>query len=77
MKLVQLPGTGVWVNPEYVTSVRPYTIAGRTGVFSDLQRKAKCEVEYEGDAGYRTRRDVSTATVEEMVLLLTERRNDV
>jgi hypothetical protein len=69
MKLVNLPSTNVWINPEYVTSVRPATVmkngpnAGQTGV----------EVEYEGNSGYRTRTtDVYGTTVEEVVALLSE-----
>ena len=57
MNLVNLPGTEVWVNPEYVTSVRR-TIDGST------------VVEYEGNAGYRTRTTGTTAPVEEVVALL-------
>jgi hypothetical protein len=53
MRLVKLPGTEVWVNPEYVTSVRqvqPYTNGEHRG-------QTRVEVEYEGNAGYRTRRE--------------------
>jgi hypothetical protein len=57
MKLVNIPGTKVWVNPEYVTNVRG--IAGGS------------IVEYVGNAGYQTRTTNSTASVEEVVTLLT------
>lgn len=67
MKLVNLPSTNVWINPEYVTSVRPATVmknglnTGQTGV------------EYEGNSGYRTRTtDVYGVSVEEIVALLSE-----
>ena len=52
MRLVNLPGTDVWVNPEYVTSVqqaRPYEQG-------PMQGRSRVEVEYEGNAGYRTKR---------------------
>jgi hypothetical protein len=55
MSLIQIPGTDVWVNPAYVTSIRPATVMingpdrGLTGV----------EVEYEGHAGYRTRTSIA------------------
>lgn len=69
MKLVNLPATNVWVNPEYVTSVRTATVM-KNGPNEGLSR---VEVEYEGNSGYRTRTtDVYGKTVEEIVALLSE-----
>ncbi len=56
MRLVELPGIKIWVNPEYVTSVRE-TVNGTV-------------VEYEGNAGYRTRTATLPIPVEEVVLML-------
>ena len=56
MRLVKLPGAKVWINPKYVTSVRP-SIHGTI-------------VEYEGNAGYRTRTETIPAPTEEVVALL-------
>lgn len=61
MKLKQIPGTEVWVNPEYVTSVRKYVDTKNPSM-----KNVRSEVEYEGNAGYRTRSAHSTATPEEL-----------
>ena len=67
MKLVNLPGTKVWVNPEYVTSVRqsiPFAHGPDEG-------RLRVEVEYEGAAGYRTRTtDVFDVPISEVVALI-------
>ena len=64
MRLVQLPGTKLWVNPEYVTSVRegPAT--------PSKPDTAVTVVEYEGDAGYRTTTARIYAEVSAVVKLL-------
>ena len=51
MKLINLPGTEVWINPEYVTSVRQ----AKTLINGPNAGRLCVEVEYEGNAGYRTR----------------------
>jgi hypothetical protein len=58
MKLVQLPTTQIWINPEYVTSIRQ-TVHGTT-------------IEYEGNAGYRTRTETVKVPVEDVISLFME-----
>lgn len=65
MKLKQIPGTKVWVNPEYVTSVREHV-----DTKNQSMKDVRSVVEYEGNAGYRTRTAFSTATPEELNTLL-------
>jgi len=63
--LVNIPGTQVWVNPRYVTSVRSV----REGL-TDASKVDVTEVEYEGRAGYRTRTTSTRAGLEEVVAAL-------
>jgi hypothetical protein len=55
MNLINLPTTKIWINPEYVTSIRQ-TIHGTV-------------IEYEGNAGYRTRTETINVPVEQIVAL--------
>ena len=67
MRLVNLPGTDVWVNPEYVTSVHqstPFAHGPDAG-------RLRVEVEYEGAGGYRTRTtNVFDVPISEVVALI-------
>ncbi len=58
MSLVNLPTTKLWINPKYVTSIRQ-TINGTV-------------VEYEGNAGYRTRTATVLVPVEQVVALFSK-----
>lgn len=73
MKLVKLPGTNLWVNPEYVTSVHdiPVLTAERNINRHDMIGRKRVEVEYEGNAGYRTRSvELLDCTAAEIATLL-------
>ena len=63
MAIVKITGTEVFVNPKYVTSIRPACKAHQLEGW-------KSEVEYEGNAGYRTRTTQSTLTPDELASLL-------
>ena len=74
MKLVKLPGTNLWVNPEYVTSVQdmPVLTSERNVNRHNIVGRKRVEVEYEGNAGYRTRHvELLDCTAAEIAALLT------
>lgn len=72
MKLVQIPGTQTWVNPEYVTSIHGWKpdLPLNTGM-----ENYHSEIEYEGNAGYRTRSTISTATPAELAALVNDEQD--
>ena len=65
MKLVHIPGTQEWVNPDYVTSVRPWQ-----QVWNEPRVECQSVIEFRGDTENTMRTSHSTATPDEIAALL-------
>jgi hypothetical protein len=64
MRLINIPGSTLWVNPEYVTSVGDYQ------AHRSVDPSYISVVEFEGNAGYRTRTALSTMPAGQLAALL-------
>lgn len=69
--LVQIPGTEVWVNPRYVTSVAPGYADGPDTKTTGKLVMGVC-VQYEGNAGYRTKETSTTASMAAVLFALNQ-----
>lgn len=74
--LVQIPGTQVWVNPRYVTSVFAGYVSGTR---QPEPNSHKCQmgvlVEYEGNQGYRTRETGTLSSMQAVLATLNQEIN--
>ncbi len=71
--IVRIPGTQVWVNPRYVTSVQAaYCVPSAVGQPDQGRTIACVTVAYEGNQAYRTKETPTLSSLSDVVAAINQ-----